>query len=49
VFRVTAAGQGMQRKYFVKLFQRPGQAQDNGVKWIESQKAGVAVPTSGGH
>ena len=36
VFRVTAAGQGMQRKYFVKLLARPGQTQiqDKGVKWV---------------
>jgi hypothetical protein len=39
ILRVTASGQGMQRKYFVKLLERPARAEDKGSNWLEGQKA----------
>ena len=33
ILRVTASGQGMQRKYFVKLLERPARATDKGCEY----------------
>jgi len=45
ILRVTASGMGMQRKYFVKLLQKPGTGTDAdadaGQYWLEGQKAGA--------
>ncbi|RJE46816.1 hypothetical protein A7K50_12385 [Dehalobacter sp. MCB1] len=36
---VVASGTGLQRTYFLKLLKKP--AADNGVAWLEGQKAGA--------
>jgi hypothetical protein len=37
--QVIASGNGLQRKYFLKLLKKP--TADNGASWLEGQKAGA--------